>query len=526
MRQNNLIPRTFDHDGPKKYEAEKPHTMHIFAARLLFPPYPCLVLDARQVSVEDILLISENRRTSSEMALWARTQHLSPELFKQVESLYRPELFPIEIRHYLAQWIEEQNWNEIDPDDPQCFDGAHQFVSQMIVKLNELAQNEFVLPYQIKNWVENLKLRYLPSPLELIKILKHCLDVEVRLVQQAESGIAMGSVDPTPNLWIVQQLEELRQVTQQTASELRRIEQEQESFLLQCNEYRRLMLYMETQLSQATDQQKAELEKKHLKQKESKTNELRAKNAELVHGRVTLAGKYEETITGLQQVQSRVLDIHLTQWKREQQLAGNGAGFNNNLDIIQQWCENLAELIWMNRQQIKELDRLIVASQSLGTSNSGAELVSQLRNKSTELLSSLVTSTFVVEKQPPQVMKTNTRFTATVRLLVGAKLNVHMSSPLVKVSILSEAQANALLVQNEQHGTKFEGSGEILNNSGTMEYISATRQLVVNFRNMQLRKIKRAEKKGTESVMDEKFSLLFLCDFSIGAGELQFQVGS
>lgn len=45
-------------------------------------------------------------------------------------------------------------------------------------------------------------------------------------------------------------------------------------------------------------------------------------------------------------------------------------------------------------------------------------------------------STFIIEKQPPQVMKTNTRFTATVRLLVGAKLSVHMSPPQVKVGAL------------------------------------------------------------------------------------------
>lgn len=32
-------------------------------------------------------------------------------------------------------------------------------------------------------------------------------------------------------------------------------------------------------------------------------------------------------------------------------------------------------------------------------------------------------------------------------------------------------------------------------------------------RNMQLKKIKRAEKKGTESVMDEKFALLFKSTF-------------
>jgi len=41
---------------------------------------------------------------------------------------------------------------------------------------------------------------------------------------------------------------------------------------------------------------------------------------------------------------------------------------------------------------------------------------------------------------------------------------------------------------------------------------------------MQLKKIKRAEKKGTESVMDEKFSLLFQTQFSVGGGELMFQV--
>lgn len=41
---------------------------------------------------------------------------------------------------------------------------------------------------------------------------------------------------------------------------------------------------------------------------------------------------------------------------------------------------------------------------------------------------------------------------------------------------------------------------------------------------MQLKKIKRAEKKGTESVMDEKFSLLFQSQFNVGGGELVFQV--
>lgn len=40
---------------------------------------------------------------------------------------------------------------------------------------------------------------------------------------------------------------------------------------------------------------------------------------------------------------------------------------------------------------------------------------------------------------------------------------------------------------------------------------------------MQLKKIKRAEKKGSESVVDEKFSLFFSSKFLVG-GEIEYQV--
>lgn len=70
-------------------------------------------------------------------------------------------------------------------------------------------------------------------------------------------------------------------------------------------------------------------------------------------------------------------------------------------------CESLAELIWMNRQQIKEAERL---KQKLSLDPPGmTDVLPQLNAQITQLLSSLVTSTFIIEKQPPQVMKTNTR---------------------------------------------------------------------------------------------------------------------
>lgn len=51
--------------------------------------------------------------------------------------------------------------------------------------------------------------------------------------------------------------------------------------------------------------------------------------------RMSLAEKHKETMLHLENLQSRVLDDELIRWKREQQLAGNGVPFNNNLDTIQ-----------------------------------------------------------------------------------------------------------------------------------------------------------------------------------------------
>lgn len=48
------------------------------------------------------------------------------------------------------------------------------------------------------------------------------------------------------------------------------------------------------------------------------------------------------------------------------------------------------------------------------------------------------------------------------------------------MTIYSEGQANILLKNDKL--AKGEASGEILNNTGTMEYHQATRQLSVSFR--------------------------------------------
>ncbi|PNF23502.1 Signal transducer and activator of transcription 5B [Cryptotermes secundus] len=465
------------------------------------------------------------------MSLWTKAQQLQGDALQQVRAVYG-EHFPIEVRHFLAAWIEEKMW-DLDPENPQHEQYVAGLIASLIQELEAKAntmttEDLFLTKLKLIEAANMFRQRYSHNPLSLFRIIRHCLNTEMKLVRQVEN-VALGrggivapglSLIPDSNAEIAQQLDYLRRRTQETGEDLRKMEQEQESFALQYHECTKLNAHLQHLQTQPQNQQNVELEKKLRRQKEMLEQMLNQKVAGLVQLRLTLADKLKDTITHLNTLQSRVLDDELIRWKREQQLQGNGAQFNSNLDTIQEWCESLAEIIWLNRQQIKEAERL---KQKIGLEPTGiTDILPGLNNQITQLLSSLVTSTFIIEKQPPQVMKTNTRFSSTVRLLVGGKLNVHMTPPQVKVTIISEAQANALLKNDKM--AKGEASGEILNNTGTMEYHQATRQLSVSFRNMQLKKIKRAEKKGTESVMDEKFSLLFQSQFSVGGGELVFQV--
>lgn len=45
--------------------------------------------------------------------MWIQAQQLQGEALHQMQALYGQH-FPIEVRHYLAQWIESQLWYAVD----------------------------------------------------------------------------------------------------------------------------------------------------------------------------------------------------------------------------------------------------------------------------------------------------------------------------------------------------------------------------------------------------------------------------
>ncbi|XP_062453506.1 signal transducer and activator of transcription 6 isoform X4 [Rhea pennata] len=196
-------------------------------------------------------------------------------------------------------------------------------------------------------------------------------------------------------------------------------------------------------------------------------------------------------------------------WKRQQQLAGNGAVCEEHLGPLQKRCESLVEVYFQLQQQV------LAASAELGP-----ELLPRLLERFAEVLSSLVKSSFLVEKQPPQVLKTQTKFQASVRFLLGPRLLKAAAKPyMVRADMVTEKQARELALGACSNALS-ESTGEIMHNMVALETNPTSATCCANFKNVLLKKIKRCERKGSESVTEEKCAVLFSTTVALSPSNL------
>ena len=70
-----------------------------------------------------------------------------------------------------------------------------------------------------------------------------------------------------------------------------------------------------------------------------------------------LGQNYLKCLQEITNIQGVVLDQELANWKRMHQLCGQEESPNKKevIDQLQQWCEQLADLLWRNRMQIVQV---------------------------------------------------------------------------------------------------------------------------------------------------------------------------
>ncbi|KAM7116904.1 signal transducer and activator of transcription 6 isoform 2-T2 [Molossus nigricans] len=403
------------------------------------------------------------------MSLWGLVSQMPPE---KLQRLYVD--FPHHLRHLLGDWLENQPWEYLIGSDAFCCNMASTLLSATVQHLHALARK----PGEgsaILQHISTLETIYQRDPLKLVATFRQILQGEKKAVMEQFRHL------PMPFHW----------------------KQEELKFNTALQRLRHRV--GETCLLREALQQKAEADQVSL-------HSLIETPANGTGPSEDLATLLQETVGELEAAQALVLK-RIQIWKRQQQLAGNGAPFDENLTQLQERCESLVDIYSQLQQE-------------LGAA--GGELEPKIRaaliSRLDEVLRTLVTSSFLVEKQPPQVLKTQTKFQAGVRFLLGPRfLGTPAKFPLVRADMVTEKQARELSIP-QGPGAGIESTGEITNNTVPFENIGSGNCCSALFKNLLLKKIKRCERKGTESVTEEKCAVLFSTSFLLGPNKLPIQL--
>ncbi|MCI4387269.1 hypothetical protein PGIGA_G00072160 [Pangasianodon gigas] len=432
------------------------------------------------------------------MALWMQISQKLPYFTNEtLVELYPTDTFPIDVRHYLASWIEEQRWEDFDVNNLEQEPQALQLLERMVELLQEVV-------FQNPNVVEKVKLQHIcrnmgmfqSQPLLLVRTVRDILRKERKLLQQifpqmpapvngTQQRSREASSHDVDNLVLkVLEIQGCRQQIHQLQEELNWEKQEAEPM-----------------------QGQSEMEVKQPDQvtKQNRIAQLEWKYQGFTKTRLQLL---QEAVCNLEQCQTRLIH-RIKSWRWEQLRSTIGRGFDENLLPLQTWCEQLLGVNGNLRQELMLVKR----------EHGSGEHIHNLEENLNRLLQTLIQSSLVVEKQPPQVIKTQSKFSSTVRYLLGEK--VAPGKPvLLKAQIITESQARNIgqgLIPNEN-------VGDLINSTAILEHNTTSKSTCATFRNMSIRKIKRADRKGSESVTEEKFALLFTTEITITGCDSPYSV--
>lgn len=198
-------------------------------------------------------------------------------------------------------------------------------------------------------------------------------------------------------LEIVRKLEQLRQMIAQNTGNQQMYQLQLEQYSLKQSDFARKVQEASTKLR--TPQSDAML----LQYKRSIDGMFERVNAQ----QLELFTNIQRVIEMLGEMQAITIKNRLAIWQREQALAGsNGAPFQHNaLDEIQTWFQQLADLIVRTKSMIDTMRRTI----PMNNANNSNELCDLAYREITSIFQNVIRLAFVVDKQPPQVIKTKTQ---------------------------------------------------------------------------------------------------------------------
>ncbi|VDI63853.1 Hypothetical predicted protein, partial [Mytilus galloprovincialis] len=467
---------------------------------------------------------------------WTQVQEMPVEFLSKLSSTYA-EIFPIQIRDCFSVWIDEQPWNQIDENDDSH---RNNYALPLLQGLLQLIQNKAKVIPEFKECLISIENKYINEPLNFVRDMKICLKYEEQLLAASQSNkTTTQSHDECTEGNILQMSEEFRNLNYYDAAingGLKECKKKQEEFVILWRELPIVTAHFK-KAEQDIKERVAEVENlkpdvlnqddmiaiSQLHQEGEKTRS--RKEFIVQHLKIsiqhiwdivnsivqTLQLSVEEII----QIQQTFLGMDLLKWKRRQQIACNGIPVDTSiLQSLQKKCEKLQTLIVKNLQDIQKLEEILQLLPLEKPENLPSS--TPFKPQLAQLLVELVCGTFIVEQQPPQVLRKDNKFEASVSFLAGKTLNVQSRLPKVHAYILTEAQSRTVQTNQFDKSTV----RDLLNNESTVEILPSGK-VHAKFKNLVLKDFKRESRKGGQRIAEEKYCILFETKIKIGEFDLQ-----
>ncbi|NXE76570.1 STAT1 protein, partial [Cochlearius cochlearius] len=351
------------------------------------------------------------------MTQWYQLQQLDSKFLEQVHQLY-DDSFPMEIRQYLAQWLENQDWEHAANNVSFATVLFHDLLSQLDDQFSRfLIENNFLLQHNIRKSKRNLQVCPSYMPIHLLELLQQCtwMPLSKLLLGIFAENMEVGSIQNTV-IGMLDKQKELDVKVKAVKNSVIDVEQDIKTLEDMQDEYDFKCKTLQNREHEPNGVPQEEYKKEQMNLKKMFLS-LDLKRKEVVNKIVQLLNTTEHT-------QSALINEELVEWKYRQQTACIGGPPNACLDQLQNWFTIVAESLQQVRQQLKKLEELeqkFTYDPDPITKNKQV-----LQDRTYSLFKQLIQSSFVVERQPcmpthpqrPLVLKTGVQFTVKLRLLV------------------------------------------------------------------------------------------------------------
>ncbi|KAI4574874.1 hypothetical protein MJT46_004153 [Ovis ammon polii x Ovis aries] len=137
----------------------------------------------------NIWLRDEKKTALRSMSQWNQVQQLEIKFLEQVDQFY-DDNFPMEIRHLLAQWIENQDWEAASNNETMATILLQNLLIQLDEQLGRVSKEKnLLLIHNLKRIRKVLQGKFHGNPMHVAVVISNCLREERRILAAANMPV-------------------------------------------------------------------------------------------------------------------------------------------------------------------------------------------------------------------------------------------------------------------------------------------------------------------------------------------------